>query len=456
MSWRSNTLVGLLVAANIPAGPAWSQNVGSEAPYLASFPHFNPDIGKDGPGDVGIGLQLELAKRGKFTQIQRELELYGWQLFLALNTADGSVRWEKWVSTDELQSLVPTSGPSSACAARQNTIVPLPSDRIQPRHLHIISPLKDVDVREVNAPLAAADRPVIDQNGNYVFFESLIDPSQVAYLCAHGLSTRRGQARFAAQGGRIDLPAGTETVDWSGAFSIKLAWKVLDPLRGDQPARFFHLPATILDLAENGKTIEREVEVGLVGMHLVHKSKSAPQRIWATFEHVDNLAVDTIANPGINASFYNPACPICAPNQPPASLADRTPVQIVRTVPIAPETEALNSEVQDVLRRRHSVWQFYKLVGVQWPTIPSARPATAADDPVTQLVNMSGGAPAPAFLSNVTMETYLQPSMGGSPPILRGPSCMSCHAGASATDALGQAGSAGSGDFSFYLSHHVR
>ena len=320
------------------------------------------------------------------------------------------------------------------------------------------------------------------------FTRVLIDPEQVAYLCRHGLTTAAGQAAFLQGGNTIEFPRGNEHEDASGSFSVKLAWKIIDAQRGERGDRFFTMPARVRDLDERGAPIDRPATVGLVGMHIVHKTESSPQRIWATFEQVDNLAIDEIAHPGRHASFHSDACPICAPNQPPRldmqGHLDRTPVQVARAVPIAPETGELNREAEASLARSGSVWQFYRLIGVQWPTIPSATPPGPDGDPLQQMIDRSGGAPNPKFLSNVVMETYVQPKiswMGVQPEApdsenvmtpaaamppphaghglaIVGESCMACHALAPVVTRAAVAGQtmtsgpALSGDFSWFLS----
>ena len=42
--------------------------------------------------------------------------------------------------------------------------------------------------------------------------------------------------------------------------------------------------------------------MGLVGLHIAHKTQHAPQWIWSTFEQVDNYK-------GPDPSFNDPACP---------------------------------------------------------------------------------------------------------------------------------------------------
>ena len=57
------------------------------------------------------------------------------------------------------------------------------------------------------------------------------------------------------------------------------------------------------------------VLVGLVGLHVVQKTKQLPQWMWATFEHVDN-APDSALGPvaDIQYNFFDAECSglICA------------------------------------------------------------------------------------------------------------------------------------------------
>ena len=53
----------------------------------------------------------------------------------------------------------------------------------------------------------------------------------------------------------------------------------------DDPSRFYTTTALILDTKT--KTCEPRL-VGLVGLHVVMKTKQLPQWLWATFEQVDN------------------------------------------------------------------------------------------------------------------------------------------------------------------------
>lgn len=190
---------------------------------------------------------------------------------------------------------------------------------------------------------------------------------------------------------------------------MKLAWRVLHE-KEVASKRFFTMPATIQDPRPNGPQ-ERHVTVGLVGMHISHKSLSSKQWIWSTFEHVDNLEVDPSV-PGLTPSFFDPSCEICAVNQEPPQDAQgnyvRIPTQAKRMIPIPPTKQVLNRQASAVLAALGSVWQYYQLVDTQWPTDPKAAPSPWNGPLPDAVTNKAGGRVTPVFLTNITMETYFQ------------------------------------------------
>jgi hypothetical protein len=280
--------------------------------------------------------------------------------------------------------------------------------------------------------------PLFDQNGNPTFYEILLDNHEVGYLCANKLYSIAGQIDFSSDpNNKVQFPAGQWQTNGSGAFELKLAWRILDPKK-DKADRFYHQPAQVL--IENQWT---SVEVGLVGMHIAHKSQSSPQWIWSTFEQVDNLATDQVANPGLNPSYFNPNCPTCLVNvQPVGSNPANHPTQALRMIPIPPDKQELNREAQAALHAQNSVWQYYQLIDTQWPTNPSAPPISPGDTNLPQSIdNKSGGDQTPVYLTNITMETYFQVGnqsatlqQEGNPPstvqVFGTESCTGCHSSA--------------------------
>jgi hypothetical protein len=156
------------------------------------------------------------------------------------------------------------------------------------------------------------------------------------------------------------------------------------------------------------------VTLGLVGLHIAHKTTHQQNWVWATFEHVKN----------VTKSFNNPSCsktpsftadPLvpctqacCPPNtQTAAAVATTTgkyyeelnaqgeplhkPTQVTRVAPI----EATEENVTYQALLSGTVWANYQLISTQWS-------GNLGDPPIH-----------PLFLANTTMETFNQ---GPTPP----------------------------------------
>ncbi|MBV7333041.1 hypothetical protein KFU94_33390 [Chloroflexi bacterium TSY] len=207
--------------------------------------------------------------------------------------------------------------------------------------------------------------------------------------------------------------------------------------KGDIPERFFTEQALFPQFDKHGDFTGQctEETVGLVGMHIAHKTENAPQWIWGTFEHVDNLQVNSLITGtdflgnevSLTPSFYDPVCPHCPVNIPPVPDADsKLRTQVTRPIPIDKQTAELNRIAQEILGAEGSVWQYYELIGTQWPTKPNVAPSTpqinGVDDlspqlpytttlvtpPIDSINNKAGGRAYPVYLTNSTMETYFQ------------------------------------------------
>jgi hypothetical protein len=290
--------------------------------------------------------------------------------------------------------------------------------------------------------------PLVDQNGNWVRFQMRVNREEFDYIYDNGLYSVDKQIEFSQkpENNQVELPLnqGTST---HGAIEIKLAWKELGP--GDDPRRFFTRQLTA-DVSEppgpDGKPAPPRYikQAGLVGMHIAMRTQSSPEWIWATFEQIDN--VPDPDRPPFHPSFNNPndtttplnALPVPNAVQDPDTGAytlanpptadrwvehlTRTPVQLVR-VPVATQpglnphdadldavAREVNRQVQKLLHDDHdSVFQYYKLIDVQWPVQPNA-PAAAggAGSAPESIAYKTPGQMVPVFLINTTMETYFQ------------------------------------------------
>lgn len=447
--WPAMAVAGAVIA--VAGAGAITTAMARQTPtlpaYLRSFPDFNTSLTAQMPGDVDPTLKAKLEGAKQFPSVQREFDLYSWQMFLALNwptnnqgqaapkltdTAFGAPHWTLWHSSPDIFQT--DGGTPAACAPAANrkltlqrtalakpigkglpafTAKAVATDHRKTRFLGVLSAVGELNAATPLEEIGQAfTGPLIDQNGEFVFYEILIDPNEVDYICANGLYNINGQVAFSQNGTRsVQMPWGDASQDWSGVFELKLAWRILKPGKDDF-SRYYNMPAVVMDQGPNGP-VERQVTVGLVGMHIGHKTTSSPQWIWSTFEHVDNLDVDEIANPKLSPSFYDPNCQLCTVNQQPQAdpktgLYPRIPVQTWRGVPIPADKQALNAQARAALAKQGSVFQYYQLIDTQWPTSPGTPPTPYTAGLPGSVTNKPGGQPTPTFLTNVTMETYFQ------------------------------------------------
>ncbi|MHB1059179.1 MAG: hypothetical protein ACYC0F_14975 [Rhodanobacter sp.] len=514
--------------------------------YLGTFPHFDPTLTTQLPGDVDTAMKKQLEGKQEFARVQRLFDLWSWQAFLSLNwpmdskgkfapsISDTSFGPPMWTSWYESTNIFRENGSQPATCGKPHTtmalslvrdtslsvardlkpfVVPEAFDKRRTRLLGNISavgdrspktPAHDSTARpsNLNDIMQAFTAPLVDQNGNFVFYEIQIDPNEVGYICQNKLYNINGQVAFThaqAKKGHIkpdevklDMPAGFDAKDNSGSWELKLAWRVLTAK--DDASRYLSSQAIVPAVdglcpdKSKAKNDQCAVTVGMVGMHIGHKSKSSPQWIWSTFEQVDNLSVDNVAHPTLKPSFFNPNCPACVTNQQPAQDSDGSwstaiPAQVSRAIPIPADKVALNLQAQEVLRKANSPLGYYQLIDSQWPTDPGAAPTSPAKGLPGAIDNKSGGNPTPVFLTNVTMETYFQVGVqpacnqeenvpcppgpwlsqnqaqdrnSDTTPVFGSESCMGCHSSAGLYTSKTQTSGQLRGDFSWLFSQKAQ
>ncbi len=298
----------------------------------------------------------------------------------------------------------------------------------------------------VNEGKQAFSGPLIDQNGRWVHYVSFMNRREFDYVVEHELYNLEGQAAF-VRSNEVRFPVNDDTR--AGAIEIKLAWKVLTDTEV-RSGRFFvrrlpvvtyrpagtaaEVPAAHLSgrTTDNQGSSATKVEtVGLIGMHIAMPTRSSPQGIWATFEHVDNTELDlhsdetghplpakpSLRDPGRPEALVsaNLLPPYNAGMQNGASVNDwdewkpLPPVEVLRLVPPPTSTARVNQRVQAFLRSRGSIFRFYELVGTQWPKHPRspAVPGGQGSAPES-VIRKTPGEVVPVYLVNSTMETYFQ------------------------------------------------
>ena len=368
--------------------------------------------------------------------LQRGFDFYSWLTFIALNSpADGKTigqgprpggdaptKWEALENYRPLADVMLSDGSAPTWGTR---VVPELCKKLDAPGKIILQ----LDEVAWSQPFRTG--PLIDQSGNYALFDIMMNRPMFDFIAGHGLYSQQGQENFDQV---VQFPAGIKpgngTPGRMGAVMIKVAWRILD---GDEDKNLisqFHTadaliyfpgpPATKIGPACVAKTL------GLVGFHVGHKTDSAPQWLWSSFEHVRNVPDQSEIKSRKLAPYYNffsAACKQCPTNQtppdpwdPPVTLKFHSDYksQVVREnvlpPPVIAEVAELNRGFRALLK--NTVWENYMLLTTQWPS-----DSASTTDP--------NGAPAPTYLANTTLETY---SQGVIP--LASSSCMACHGNA--------------------------
>ncbi|MGA2736748.1 MAG: hypothetical protein ABSG65_04780 [Bryobacteraceae bacterium] len=354
-----------------------------------------------------------------------------WYLFQPNNPPPTAVNGNSFAAWNKFAALPSACGP-------QNLSPP-------PR---ILSSLSKFDAMPGVAQAFSA--PMIDQDGYYARYEIVLDYPAFNYVNSNQFYLLSNVTAFAQKGTGFSFPV--QNGSTPGATFIKAAWKTLSAAEINS-GRYHTAKAFLFTPSATGlqQTCAGPVTVGLVGLHIVHKTQDFANYLWATFEQVDNTPADPsnlgptppegwgFFKPGSStAPNKMPGCPATGVSPPPfscdfqptsshlgANPNDKTggPTQAVRLNPIpkSPNNGSgqllqINAAVQSALQaiNASSVWQFYELVDAQWQT--SAPPQTCAS---------AGPFFPPNNVANMTMETYHQT---GSPIS----SCMTCHKGSTA------------------------
>ncbi|MCV2873206.1 hypothetical protein OEZ71_12965 [Defluviimonas sp. WL0050] len=415
-----------------------------------------------------------------FTATQADMNCYSWQMFLSLNwpvdpgwpatpakagepdrtatIADfglpgqggqamaGGTVWQSFMAAPEVfkaGAATPTDWgvvppPPSSCTSANGTLGTGGSGRVltatsksavHPMHRFnlgtgTLSTVSD----EI---LEATGGWLTDQSGNLVFFERLMGKAEYDYITGKKLYDAANQMAVATNANGttpegLSLPkgkpagSGVQSQEELGAFELKAAWRNLG---ADTELYDRYLTSTAYLVAPDGTC--SETVVGLVGLHIIHKTASMPNLIWSTFEQVDNVPGN--GTPPAGYSFNNPQSSD-TPNVMPkcGQTCDYSkPIQVTRQVPISSGLNATNSEVQKLFATStggKSVFQYYQLVNVLWDGAaapPSPEPGANAVVPLNYGTFQSE---ANAPVANTTMETYAQLFTPG-----LGPSCNACH-----------------------------
>jgi hypothetical protein len=338
-------------------------------------------------------------------ETQAIADSFSWRTFIAMNwpadpnscgadtsksilSGTGPVVWETYLSSDQI-FVGEGNQPVSWCAnANKETAMAHLPKKVKAlalktgitRFIHMNA--KSVSPHGLDQ---ASGGPLVDQNGRFARYEIHVNMDEYNYITQNSIWSKQGQQNFLATGDSIEFPSGASTYGPDGPIEFKAAWKVLGA--NDDSTKFYCIRAIVYnDDSGDPSPGPNPVTLGLVGLHISHKTKTQRMWVWSTFEHIDNLTT----------SFYNPTSNQ-VPNQPitgsPDELDPATgqplhlPTQVTRVNPVVQQDDvaALNGYFQGLLSG--SVWANYQLIGTQWLQFEDVEPE---------------------FLANSVQETYLQ------------------------------------------------
>lgn len=378
---------------------------------------------------------------------QADANCFAWQEFIALNWAASSamrgqpdtnvppsqfgepndqraVVWETYKESDEV-FLADAKDPGKWNSWPAGNVKVLGGMRSE------VDPEPVLDLSEIGQ--ASQGNPWLTaQSRILTLYERRMNEDEYNYIVKNKLYDADVQQTFVQSPG-INLPDGTANsaaYGPVGSIETKAAWLEL-PSSADWP-RFKIAKAVVTYPDQKPKT----VVVGLVGLHIIHKTALGQQFIWATFEHKQNAPDRTqVANKAFNPpyTYYNPNCDPktdyykCVENANPATVNGGknpydAPIQVVRETAIASrpndDVAGLNRYVWDQIAAQNpdSVYLNYELVNTLWSNQNTPIQAGARTPLIA--AQLSPG-PSQEPVANTTMETYVQSL-----------TCLSCHASA--------------------------
>jgi hypothetical protein len=277
---------------------------------------------------------------------------------------------------------------------------------------------------------------VTAQNGQPTYYDVRLNKVEYDYIVSNKLYDAVQQGKLATSSQGLLLP--------QGVVEIKAAWLEIKDKSLWPRYRMIRTVIEEEDPANPGRPKCRVADMGLVAIHMIHKTALAQQFAWTTFEQIDNQPTfGDAADATRHFTYFNPGCdpakdpykcqinaaPCTAPNDPKTCRPLSAPNQVEKIIPMPPATKSLNDDMQTKIKAANgnSVYQYYQLVDTLWPSDNTTIPAGAR----TPLYD---GNPQPPLgqggLLNPLIETYFQ---GGDPNQTGGNnprgflSCQSCH-----------------------------
>jgi len=307
---------------------------------------------------------------------------------------------------------------------------------------------------------------LVDQNTKLVRYDVRFNRSEFEFVLENGYATT---AKVGPSGPgsvlstQLSLPDNRDAKfgRYGGSIELKGSWRELctgaNCTFRDDPTRYLTEPVWIYEAVGNAGRC-RQALMGLVGLHIAHKTHWAPQWIWSTFEHIDLVPEDPSAPGADRKALFDPACVAkaatlgcenkpflaadpCCPNVPfdKVELGNTTPNHVTRLQAIGTEAGTLNQVFAGLAAG--SPFENYVLIGTQWP-FNGRVPGNEAEI-YTRPCNTDALRPdlpgecytiVPQFLRNTSMESFMASYFRPGQPLhqFSNRGCMNCHGEAGA------------------------
>lgn len=210
---------------------------------------------------------------------------FAWQDFFAMVRPQNGQPFTTWPSD---QDLFPASGDPKPWQAGDRIM------EVRPLRKALGLPGNQVTADIVTE--AAALTPAVDQRGRWLHYSALADRQEYEYIRCCELY--RG-ACFNSMGGVATSPASTSQINLpTPSLELKLSWRVLEtcnlpdspsPCTPEDASRFLTVQGEVQPYSPALLDTPVKATLGLLGMHIVHKTPQNANHLWATFEHVDNV-----------------------------------------------------------------------------------------------------------------------------------------------------------------------
>lgn len=253
------------------------------------------------------------------------------------------------------------------------------------------------------------------QDDHIILFQAKVSPVEYGYI----------KSIYNANNPPTALELPPNGTDQGESVEVKSAWREMTPAL--IASGRYHTAEALYYYQENGQTQARVATFGLVGLHILRKMENYPTFVYTTFEQVDSLTTPDKQDTGLyvinlyDQLQYDASVP---PETRPSAIlnsgSNRTLVALplagaidsahgydvipgkftvpsgfsgpikVQNPPVATSAVySVNSEVQLAMANtpefKNSVWQYYRLVGLQvLPTNEDSSVTPATPNPLTQ------------------------------------------------------------------------